>query len=410
MKIGVDIRVFAKGTRTGVEDYTINLLSHLLPIDKSACPAAAGVKYRLFYNGFRRPKLDFDWLKLSNVKLKIWRIPNRIFDLFLRFLKFPKLDKILGKVDVFLSPHFLLTPLSKGIKRIIVFYDLAFVRFPEFFSLRKLLWHRFIYSKKQAQKADLIIAISQSTKEDLINLYKINPEKIKVIYPGIDKKFRPINKNNPHLLEVKKKYKLPDKFILYFGTIEPRKNILGLIEAFEQIKKTPDLQERVQWQGFEGMVKSYKKKIFDFSNLKLVIAGAKGWLYNDVFKKARISQSNKDIIFTGFIDEEDKSYLYNLAEVFVYPSFFEGFGLPPLEAMACGLPSIVSNKSSLPEVVGQGAIMIDPHNIDEISFVIKTILESHDLRDYLRKQGLIRAKQFNWDKGAKEFLKLFREV
>lgn len=404
MKVGVDIRVFAKGMRTGVEEYTINLLSHLLAKDKS-------IKYRLFYNALRKADLNFDFLKLSNVRLKIWRIPNRIFDLFLRFLKFPKLDKILGKVDIFLSPHFLLTPLSKGIKRIIIFYDLAFIRFPEFFSLRKLLWHRFMYSKKQAQKADLLIAISQSTKQDLINLYKIKPEKIEVIYPGIDKKFRPINKNNLDLLRVKKKYNLPDTFVLYFGTIEPRKNILGIIKAFEQLKKGV-LQERgqVQWQGFEGRVRDYKRKIFDFSNLKLVIAGAKGWLYDEVFERVKESQYSKDIIFTGFVDEEDKPSLYNLAEIFVYPSFFEGFGLPPLEAMACGIPTIVSNKSSLSEVVGKGAIMIDPYNIDEISFALREILENRDLRIYLTKQAVKRTSQFDWADTAKKFLNLFKEI
>jgi len=402
MKVGVDIRILGKGRRTGVEDYTINLLSHLLPMDRS-------VKYRLFYNSLRKLKADYPWLKLSNVKIKTLRIPNRIFDLFLRFLRFPKIDKILGGVNLFLSPHFLLTPVSKKTKTIVIFYDLSFVRFPEFFSLTKLIWHRFIYPKKQAQKADLIVTISESTKEDLINLYKINPEKIKVIYPGIDEKFIRQPADNKKLLDVKNKYNLPDKFILYFGTIEPRKNILGLIKAFEQIKEEknpPPIQ--IQWQGFEGRVKKEEKKIIDFSDLKLVIAGSRGWLYRDTFKKVKESQFSKDIIFTGFIDEEDKPYLYNLADVFVYPSFFEGFGLPPLEAMACGVPTIVSNKSSLPEVVKDGAIMVDPSNINEISFNIRRVLEDQQLKDYLIKHGLKRVKKFDWDKTAKEFLNIFK--
>ena len=132
MKVGVDVRILAKGRRTGVEDYTINLLSHLLPMDKS-------IKYRLFYSGLGKPKMDYPWLGLPNVKTKGLRIPNKIFDLFLRFLQFPKLDKILKGIDVFLSPHFLLAPVSKGTKTIIVFYDLSFVRFPKFFSLSILI-------------------------------------------------------------------------------------------------------------------------------------------------------------------------------------------------------------------------------------------------------------------------------
>lgn len=402
MKIGIDVRILAKGTRTGVENYTINLLSRLLPLDKSK-------KYKLFYNGFKKPKLDYPWLKSSNIKIKILRFPNRIFDLFLRFLKFPKIDKVLKGVDVFLSPHFLLTPVSSSVKTIIVFYDLSFVRFPEFFSLPKLLWHKFVYPKYQAQKADLIVAISESTKRDLINLYGINPEKIKVIYPGIENGFKPIDKNNPQLSRVKEKYRLPNNFILYFGTIEPRKNILGLIKAFERIKEAKNLPLlQIQWQGFEGVVKKEEEKNVDFSDLKLVIAGSKGWLYKDVFKKAKESRFSKDINFIGFIDEEDKPYLYNLADVFVYPSFFEGFGLPPLDAMACGVPTIVSNNSSLPEVVGNGAITVDANNIDELGFAIRKVLENQELKDYLIKKGLSRAKKFDWEKTAQEFLNLFK--
>jgi len=406
MKIGIDIRILAKGTKTGVENYTINLLSRLLFLDKS-------VKYRLFYNGFRKLKTNYPWLKSSNVRIESLRIPNRIFDLILRFFKFPKLDRILKGVDIFLSPHFLLAPTSKQVKNVIVFYDLSFVRFPEFFSLPKLLWHKFVYPQKQAQKADLIVAISESTKRDLVNLYQIDTEKIKVIYPGVDKKFRPINRNDPGLLRARKKYNLPideKGFILYFGTIEPRKNILALIRAFEQIKEEKNLPPlQIQWRGFEGLVKKEEQGI-DFSDLKLVISGAKGWLYKEVFDKAKNSFFRKDIIFTGYIDEEDKPYLYNLAEVFVYPSFFEGFGLPPLESMACGVPTIVSNNSSLPEVAREGAVMIDANNVNELSFVIRKILESRELRNQLVAKALEKAKQFNWDKTAKEFLKIFKEL
>jgi glycosyltransferase involved in cell wall biosynthesis len=404
MKIGIDIRVLAKGTRTGVEDYTINLLSHLLPADKS-------VKYRLFYNGLRKPNLDYPFLKLPNVKLISLKIPNRFLFVTACYLNQPKIDKLLKGVNIYFNTHFFTAPVSLKCKKVMTFHDLSFERHPNFFPWRKRLWQKFFMNARQeAERADKIVVISQSTKEDLINLYKIKPEKIKLIYSGVDEKFRPIARNNPDLVKVKKKYNLPDNFILYFGTIEPRKNILGLIRAFEQVKATSQLQDQVQWQGFEGKVKSQPKTIFDFSSLRLVIAGAKGWLYNEVFKKARQSQHTKDIIFTGFIDEEDKLYLYNLAELFIYPSFFEGFGFPPLEAMACGLPSIVSNKSSLPEVVDDGAIMIDPHNIDEISWVIKEVLENQELRKYLKKQAIKRTKQFNWDKTAKEFLKLFKDL
>jgi glycosyltransferase involved in cell wall biosynthesis len=289
-----------------------------------------------------------------------------------------------------------------------IFYDLSFLRFPEFFSGSKRLWHGFMSPKKQAQKADLIVAISESTKQDLVDFYGIEPRRIKVIYPGIDEKFKIIY-NQEILSRVSRRYNLPEKFVLYFGTIEPRKNILGLIKAFENIKKEKNGKIlEIDWQGFEGFVRGRKEKPFDYSRLKLVIAGTKGWLCDEVLRAAKNSEFKDDIVFTGFVAEEDKPYLYNLADVFVYPSFFEGFGLPPLEAMACGVPTVVSHKSSLPEVVGDSAIMIDPQNVDELSFAIKEILENQELNNYLRKRGVERAKRFNWDKASGEFLKSFK--
>jgi glycosyltransferase involved in cell wall biosynthesis len=254
-------------------------------------------------------------------------------------------------------------------------------------------------TKQEAKKADKIMADSFSTKEDLVNIYKIDPAKIKVVYLGVSKDFKPIKKDNPQLKRVRKKYSLPASpsggpkpFILYFGTIEPRKNLILLIKAFEALK------EKTIWKGFEGDV---------FSDLKLVIAGAKGWLYKDIFKEVENSKYKKDIIFTGFVDDKDKPHLYNLANLFVYPSFFEGFGFPPLEAMACGVPTIVSNASSLPEIVGDGAVMIDPYNVDELAFAIRKVLEDKDLRENLIKKGLKQAKKFSWDKTAQEVLEVF---
>jgi len=404
INVGIDIRILSKGTKTGVENYVTNLLLHLLSKDKS-------INYKLFYSGFKQLKGNYPWPKLKNVEVKSFKIPNRFLDLSLRFLKFPKIDKLVGDVDIFLSPHFLLLPVTKKTKTIVVFHDLSFVRFPEFFSFPKMLWHKFVYPQRQARNADLIVAVSNSTKEDLINLYQIPEEKIRVIYSAAGEEFMPIKKEDPNLLRTKEKYHLPDKFILYFGTIEPRKNILALIEAFEKIKaKKIDIPLRVRWNGFEGFICKNNKKVISLDDLKLVIAGNKGWLYRDVFNKIRNSLFRKDIIVTGFIEENDRPYLYNLSELFVYPSFFEGFGFPPLEAMACGVPALVSNRSSLAEVVGNAALMFNPHNIDEIAFAIKEVLENQNLRNILITRGLKRARNFHWDKTAESFLKLFEEL
>ena len=416
MTIGIDIRVLARGTRTGIEEYVLNLLPHLLSLDPQ-------MKYKLFYNAFKKVRLDYPWLRSDNVELKEFKYPNRPLDFFSQAFKRPTMDKFLGEIDVFFSPHFLPASISKNCKRIITFHDLSFKRHPQFFSSSRKLWHFLTFPKSQAKKADKIITDSHSTKEDLIKIYKINPDKIEVVYLGISKDFKPFKKDNPKLKEVGKKYNLPvssclvggrtsggfKNFILYFGTIEPRKNLLLLIKAFETLKERfaePSL--KTTWKGLEGVVTGKKKSIF--SDLKLVIAGARGWLYKDIFKEVENSEYKKDIIFIGFIEDKDKPYLYNLADAFVYPSFFEGFGFPPLEAMACGVPTIVSNTSSLPEVVGSGAIMIDPYNVDELAFAIRKVLEDKELRQDLIKKGLGQVKKFDWDKTAKEVLEVFYKI
>jgi len=388
MNIGIDLRVLARGTRTGVEEYTINLLSELLPLEPK-------INFKLFYNAYQKVQLNYPWLSLNNVQLKDFRIPNRLFFMAARYAHQPKIDKLLGGFDLYFNPHFFTAPLSVGSKKIITFHDLSFERYPGFFSRRKRLWQRFLMAAQQeAKKADKIIAVSQSTKDDLINLYGLEPGKIRVIYSGVGKQFRPIKNGSVALkltaqstVKLKKKYNLPDRFVLYFGTIEPRKNLIGLIKAFELLKR----------QGKRG------------SQIKLVIAGTNGWLYKDILKTAQESKYRRDIIFTGFIEDKDKPYLYNLAELFVYPSFFEGFGFPPLEAMACGLPTIVSHTSSLPEVVGQGALMIDPYNIDELAWAMEMALTDSNLKERLIKKGIAQAKKFSWSKCARQTLKVLTE-
>jgi len=443
MRISIDIRVLARGTRTGIEEYVLNLLPRLLsmnpPTGETGPPAGeasppAGevnkkIKYKLFYNAFRKVKLNYSWLD-PNVELRNFRLPNRLLNFFVLVFKWPKINKFLGppvgeagppaclpvgkageagKIDIFFSPHFLPVSLSRNCKRVITFHDLSFEHYPQFLSYSRKLWHFLTFPKQQAEKADKIIVDSQSTKEDLIKIYNINSEKIKLVYLGVNDSFKPIGKNDSQIKKVRKKYKLPEKFILYFGTIEPRKNLFLTIRAFEALReKFGRSGPETGWKGFEGTVIGKKKNTL--TDLKLVIAGSKGWLYKDIFKMVKNSKYREDIIFTGFIDDKDKPHLYNLADVFLYPSFFEGFGFPPLEAMACGVPTIVSNVSSLPEVVGNSAVMISPYNVDELTFAIREILEDKNLREDLIKNGLKQARKFDWGKTAKEVLKIFYEI
>lgn len=381
MTVGIDIRFLAKGTRSGIEEYTINLLSRLLSLDKN-------IKFKLFYNAFNQVELDYDWLNSPNVELKKFRWPNRfIFDPAAKLLKLPKIDRMLGGCDVFFAPHFLLSPVSKKCRKVVAFHDLSFEYFPEFFSWRKRFWHNSLAPRQRALEADKIIAVSQSTKDDLVSLYSLPAEKIKVIYSGIEGELGKKGLTSEQKLLIRKKYNLPENFILYFGTLEPRKNLVGLIQAYEV----------------------FRQQMANDKKYSLVLAGNSGWLCDDIFAEARKSDFAEDIIFTGFISPSDKIYLYNMASLFVYPSFFEGFGFPPLEAMSCGVPVICSHTSSFPEVVGEAALMIDPYNFDEIAWAMKEVLSDRELKQDLVEDGFARIKNFSWNKCAEETLSLLLE-
>lgn len=373
--IGVDIRMLARGNKTGIEEYTSELLENMIPLNPD-------IKFKLFYNGFKKNELYHPWLKRPNVELRESTIPNRLLDMSFRFGGFPKVDKLLGGVDKFFSPHIFLCPTGRNCEKTVTFHDLSFEKYPQFYSSQKNFWHFSMNPRKQAREADKIIAVSNSTKQDLVELYAVDPDKIQVIYSGLSiKTTRTVFPQER--IYVKKKYGLPDNYILYLGTLEPRKNIISLLKAFERSKTAGALKE---------------------SDFKLVIAGAKGWLYNDIFKTAQEFSSRGDIIFTGFIESKDKPVLYDMAKLFIYPSFYEGFGFPPLEAMAQKTPVITSNISSIPEAVADAAITVNPSNPDELREAMEKVLTDEKLYRYLSEAGKKRAREFDWKQCARETL------
>lgn len=381
MKIVVDTRCLMDGRRTGVEQYTLNLLLALLEIDKRN-------EYVLFFNSAKPPRFDFSiFEKYPNVKIKQFRIPNKILNLSFWYLGWPNIDRLCGGADAVFLPNVAFYGVSRYTNLILTVHDLSFERYPEHFGWKRRLWHTFINPRKICRRADKIIAVSNSTKNDVISLYKIYPRRVEVIHSAADDKFRVINRNDENLIKVKEKYDLPYKFVLYLGTIEPRKNIIGLIRAFDQ------LQIEVHKTGNEE-IKKYA----------LVIAGSRGWMSEKIKEERKKARFRKHIIMLKYVREKDKQYLYNLASLFVYPSFFEGFGFPPLEAMKCGVPVIAANNSSLPEVVGDGGILVDPDKPDEIYQAMKEIILDRDLREKLIKKGLEKAKEFDWKKTAEKTL------
>lgn len=268
---------------------------------------------------------------------------------------------------------------SRKTKAVVTIHDLAFKFFPQFFPKKDL--RRLNYFTDYAVKdADKIIAVSNSTKNDILKYYpEINFKKIKVIYHGYDKEL--FNENIPEgeIKKTKSKCQIPNaRYIIYVGAIQPRKNIKTLIEAYEIIRKENDL-----------------------GDLKLVIAGDLGWFYEPILEKIK---STEGVIYAGKFKTEDLPALVAGAEVFVLPSLYEGFGLPVLEAMACGTPVAAADNSSLTEIVGEAGLLFDAYSSQNLAEVLKKVLESDKLRDDLRHKGLGRVKDFSWEKCARETL------
>jgi glycosyltransferase involved in cell wall biosynthesis len=376
-----------EGRRTGVEEYTLGVLLNLLEIDQKN-------KYSLFLSAWKKPSFDFAlFSKYSNVKIKKVRIPNKLLNLSFWYFAWPKIDKLVGGADVVFFPNIIFGAVSRDVRVITTIHDLSFERYPKCFSWKRRFWHIFINSKKICRRADQIITVSNSSADDISSQYGIAPDKIVVIPSAIGENFHPMDRNDPKLIEVKEKYQLPFKFILFLGTIEPRKNILSVIKAYVA------LQEKAEKEKDENILR-----------YKLVIAGSSGWLGEEIFKAIEDSRFKEKIILPGFISDKDKAYVYNLSSLFVYPSFFEGFGFPPLEAMACGVPVVTANNSSLPEICGKAGVLIDPSKPEELLEAIEQILENKDLREKMIKLGFDQAKKFSWKKTAQETLQVLHNA
>ncbi len=383
IKIGIDARTLMDKKYSGVSEYVFNLIKAITNINKKK-PYSINNNYKikLFYNSAFKIKHSIPKFE-SDIKYVYTRYPNKFFNYILqKILNYPKIDKLLD-VDVFLMPHFNFLAISKA-KKIITVHDLSFLKYPSFFTKRKNFWHKMLNIKKILRTSDKIVAISANTKKDIVNLIGINKDRVKVIHSGIDRNFKVLEKNNPTLKKIKQKYNLPDKFILYLGTLEPRKNIESIILAFEEF------------------IKKQKNK-----NILLVIAGEKGWKNNNIFKIAK--RLNNKIKFLGYIPKNEKIYIYNLASIFIFPSFYEGFGFPPLESMACGTPVITSNTSSLPEIVTNNAITINPYNKQDIITALNELYFDKNLNKFLIEKGIKQVNKFNWELTSIKYLKLLND-
>lgn len=368
MHIAVDAHRLNAEVMTGGEIYTLNLLGSLAALDREN-------RYTLYVD---RPTQDR--FGKDNFKFKALRQPTpRLWHL----ATLPR-ELLSHKPDVLFMPGFLIPVYHPG-RVVVSFLDLAFRIFPGILKTRLA----FVFERQvafAARHADAIIAISESTKRDIVKFYDIPPEKIFVTYLGYEAGLFKPETDEVRTAGVLTKHGINTEFVLCVGTLEPRKNLDRLIEAFALFKK----------QSGAGH--------------KLVITGAKGWLYDKIFETVSELKLENEVVFTGYVAREDLPSLFSRAGVFVYPSLYEGFGLPPLEAMACGAPVITSNVSSLPEVVGEAGAMVDPYDVQGLAEAISRVLTEESLRREMAAKGIERAKLFSWEKAAAQTLAVFQHV
>lgn len=363
--------------RAGLGRYANELVYALAPKMTNA-----GVDLRLFYTEAQtaQPEGILAQLPISTTNLgyKPWRMSA----LASQFLRIPR-DGVYGNPALVHATDHLLPHVRA--KSVFTLHDLIFEIFPEHHKLYnhlflKLMMRRFL------KAADHIICVSDHTKKDAERLYGISPTKMTLIYEAADAKYQPATPNDKaRHAAVRHQYSLPERYILHVSTIEPRKNLGRLLDAF-------------------GVLKA------EFPDLKLVLVGKKGWLYEPFFEQLQASGLEKEVIFPGFVAEEDLPLFYQMATVFCFPSVYEGFGLPPLEALSSGCAVVCSNASSLPEVVGEAGLLVEPTDVGAITEALRRILSDDTLRHDLQQRGPIQARQFSWDTAAEQTLGVYQKL
>jgi glycosyltransferase involved in cell wall biosynthesis len=387
MRIGIDY-TSAVHQGAGIGRYTRQLVTALLELDRHN-------EYVLLVSGRAKtpqdaskpplvPPLWLDPAKYPNLRVMVLPFSERLWTILWHRLHLPLWVEFFSRaLDVFHSPDFALPPVRNA-RTIVTVHDLSFLRVPQC-SYPKLQAYLCQVVPLSVRRANMVLADSECTKSDVIALLEVDAARVKVIYAGVGQEFHPV-KDEGRLAAVRARYRLPARFVLGLGTLQPRKNFERLIEAYAQVR---------QQVGAE---------------IKLVIAGGLGWMYEGIFEKVRELGLQEAVCFPGYVADEDLPALYTMADLFVFPSLYEGFGLPPLEAMACGTPVITSNVSSLPEVVGDAAWMVDPLDVGALAVAMQRLLSDAALRREMIARGLVQARRFTWAQAAKQLLDVYEQV
>jgi len=367
MKIAIDYTA-ASRQRAGIGRYTRSLIHALAQLDSHNA-------YTLYVPQDAR---YLDDLKTFPPNFRLVRAPltERVMVTLWQRGRVPlPIETFTGAADVFYSPDFVLPP-TRARKKILTVHDLSFKRFPDA-AVPNLKWYLDAAVPRSVARADLVLADSDATRRDLIHFFNTPPDRVRTLYSGYDAQFRRVT-DSAELARVRTAYQLSKPFILHVGTIEPRKNLVRLIEAFARLSPG--------------------------AALELVIAGGTGWLYDEIYRAPAQFGLEDTVRFIGFVPDSDLPALYSLAEVFSYPSLYEGFGLPVLEALACGAAVVTANNSSLPEVAGDAALLVDAQDTQALTDALRRVLTDRHLRADLQARAVTQAKRFSWTDSAWQLL------
>ncbi len=379
MLIGIDASRATAAQRTGTETYSLHLIRALLG-------RGAEHQFRLYFNQAPSPSLFNGKAEMRVMPLaRLWT-----------HLRLSREMQVAPPDALFVPAHVL--PLIHPRRSVVTIHDLGFQYYPEAHTLFQNLYLRWS-TRYNAQAAARVVADSEATRRDLLRTYHIPEDKIVVAYPGRDERLAMVKE--PKLLDAARaRYGLSKRYLLYVGTLHPRKNLVRLVRAFSAVLgATTSMSERTGDSGFEG----------DCA-LQLVLAGQKGWLYEEIFAEVRKLNLQDRVVFTGYVPDADLPSLLSGALVFAFPSLYEGFGLPVLEAMACGTPVICSNLSSLPEVGGDAALLVDPLDVEALAAALSQIITDEGLRTTLVERGFEQVQRFSWRRCASQVLEVLEDA